>query len=227
MQIAPYLRALVRSRRPVGITNLARLRPVSDIFGWERGTPIDRRYIGDFISSNRNLIRGDLLEIGEARYSREYAARVQSVSVLHAVAGNSAATLVGDLTQPETLPAGAFDCFLCTQTLHVIFDVARAIAGTAYVLRPGGVLLATVPGISQISRYDMDRWGDYWRFTTASIRKLFEPHFAGGVHIRAYGNLVAAIALLQGIAVEDMPEPRLLDEPDDNYQVLIGIVARK
>lgn len=227
MQIAPYLRALVRSRQPVELTDLARVRPVSDIFGWERGTPIDRRYIADFLSSHQNLIQGDVLEIGEIRYSRAYGARARSLSVLHAVAGNAEATLVGDLTRAETLPAEAFDSFICTQTLHVIFDVVRAVAGCAHVLRPGGVLLATVPGISQISRYDMDRWGDYWRFTTASIRKLLEPHFAGGVYVRSYGNLVAAIALLQGAAVEDLPEPRFLDEPDDQYQVLIGIVARK
>ena len=39
-------------------------------------------------------------------------------------------------------------------------------------------MLATVPGISQISRYDMDRWGDFWRFTTLSMRRLFEQSFA-------------------------------------------------
>ncbi len=226
MRLSPYLRALVRSRRPVEITDLTRVRPVSECFGWERGTPIDRRYIGDFISGHRDLIRGDVLEIGEARYSRLADDGVTSITVLHVTEGHAGATLVGDLTRPESLPAAAFDCFICTQTLNVIFDVARAVAGCAWLLRPGGVLLATVPGISQVSRYDMDRWGDYWRFTTASVQRLLQPHFSGGVAARAYGNLVAAIALLQGAAVEDLPEPGLLDEADDGYQVVIGVVAR-
>ena len=100
-------------------------------------------------------------------------------------------------------------------------------AGAHFLLKPGGVLLATVGGISQISRYDMERWGDYWRFTTASIQKLFEPVFRGGIELETYGNVLAATAFLQGIAVEELPDRTLLDEHDPDYQLLITIVARK
>ena len=89
------------------------------------------------------------------------------------------------------------------------------------------MLLATVAGISQISRYDMDRWGDYWRFTTASMKKLFSPVFIGDVEIATFGNVLAATAFLQGLAVEDLPDPTLLDAADDDYQLIIAIVARK
>ena len=87
--------------------------------------------------------------------------------------------------------------------------------------------MATVAGISQISRYDMDRWGDYWRFTTASLEKLFTPIFNGGVEIASFGNVLAATAFLQGVAVEDLPDRTLLDENDPDYQMLITIIARK
>ena len=33
------------------------------------------------------------------------------------------------------------------------------------ILKPGRVLLTTLPGISQLCRYGMDRWGDFWRFS--------------------------------------------------------------
>ena len=108
-----------------------------------------------------------------------------------------------------------------------IFDVREAVKGACHILKPGGVLLATVSGISQISRYDMDRWGDYWRFTTASVEKLFGPLFKGGLEIESFGNVLAAIAFLQGVVVEDLPEAALLKDNDPDYQLLITVVARK
>jgi len=73
----------------------------------------------------------------------------------------------------------------------------------------------------------MDRWGDYWRFTTASIDRLFRPVFTECVEVECYGNVLAATAFLQGIVVEDLPDPALLDDRDDDYQLVIAIVARK
>jgi len=132
------------------------------------------------------------------------------------------------LTKPETLPKERIDCFICTQTLNFIFDVPKAIEGSYKVLKQGGVLLCTVSGISQISRYDMDRWGDYWRFTDLSIRKLMESVFGEGhVEIVTFGNALAATAFLQGLAVDDLPDTFLLDKKDQDYQITIGIKATK
>jgi len=39
-----------------------------------------------------------------------------------------------------------------TQTLHLIYDVRSAIRTLHRVLKPGGVLLATFPGISQTEK---------------------------------------------------------------------------
>jgi SAM-dependent methyltransferase len=174
------------------------------------------------------LIRGRVLEVGGSEYSRRFGGdRVERFEVLHATPDNPEATLVGDLTDPGCLPEDAFDCFLCTQTFDCIFALQKAVQGAHRLLKPGGVLLATMSGISQISRYDMDRWGDYWRFTTASATQLFQPVFAGGVEVGSSGNILAAMALLQGIAIEDLPDPILLDEHDADYQLIVTVVARK
>lgn len=88
--------------------------------------------------------------------------------------------------------------------------------------------MCTVSGISQISRYDMDRWGDYWRFTDLSIRKLMESVFGeGNVEIVTFGNALAATAFLQGLAIDDLPDTSLLDKKDLDYQITIGIKATK
>jgi len=105
--------------------------------------------------------------------------------------------------------------------------VAKAIQGAWHLLKPGGVLLATLPGISQVSRYDADRYGDYWRFTEDSARLLFEPLFTGGVQVASSGNALAACLLLQGIPQEELPDAALLDRQDRDYPLIVTVVARK
>jgi SAM-dependent methyltransferase len=226
--IEGLLRYLTRRKVRVLFNDLAMNRPVSPVFGLDRGMAIDRYYIEKFLMKNSNYITGKVLEVGESVYSKKFGkGTASSFEVLHAVPGNRAATIVGDLTDPSTLPENYVDCFICTQTFNFIFEVQKAIAGAHRLLKPGGVLLATVSGISQISRYDMERWGDYWRFTFASVKKLFEPVFDGGVEVETFGNVLAATAFLQGLAVEDIPDKALLDENDPDYQLLISVIAKK
>lgn len=202
--------------------------PLSRVFGLDRGQPIDRYYISSFIEANENAIHGVALEIAEPRYAAQYAQQLERIEVLHVAAGARGATIIGDLSKPETLPKEVADCFICTQTFQFIYDVAAAARGAAQLLRPGGTLLATLSGISQISRYDMDRWGDYWRFTSASAKRLFGDIFpAANIEVSSYGNVMAATAFLQGYSVEDIEHESLLDAHDPDYPVIIGVRARK
>jgi FkbM family methyltransferase len=203
-------------------------QPVSRVFGLDRGTPIDRHYIEGFLERHRADIRGRVLEVGDATYARRFGgARVQGIDVLHATEGNRHATIVGDLHTGEGIPRSAFDCILLTQTLNVTFNVAKAVDTCYRALKPGGVLLATVPGISQISRYDADRWGDYWRVTPQSSRRLFEDVFgAGHVRVESHGNVGAAVAFLVGWSVEEIGEDAL-NVPDEDYPVTLTIRAER
>lgn len=189
--------------------------------------PVDRRYIEAFLAAESHAIRGRVLEVGDAAYTRRFGGgRVARSDVLHAVAGTPGATVIGDLTRPETLPEALFDCFLCTQTLNFVFDPAAALAAARRLLAPGGTLLLTAGGISQISRYDADRWGMFWGFTPQSLARLLDAAFPGAHEIRSYGNPLAAAALLYGLAVEDLPDPSLLDRNDADYPVLLAAAAR-
>ncbi len=212
--------------RPKGI-DFESVYPVSDYYGDDRGTPIDRYYIEKFMAANKGLVQGNTLEVAESTYSKRYGTNILTIDVLHYEKGAPHATIIGDLTRPDTLPADRFDCFICTQTFHVIYNYMDAIRGAYRMLRPGGTLLATLSGIAQISRYDMDRWGDYWRFTTLSAQRSFEEVF-GPSNVRAdyYGNCYAAVNFLRGIALEEV-RPEKLDEQDPNYPVLVTVVAKK
>jgi ubiquinone/menaquinone biosynthesis C-methylase UbiE len=143
------------------------------------------------------------------------------------VEGNPDATIVADLTNADHLPSDYYDAIIFTQTLQVIYDIRKVIATLSRILKPGGVLLATASGMAQLSLEDFDRWGEYWRFTSLSARLLFEEAFhAGNVTVHAYGNVLAAIAFLEGLAREDLKRSEL-DTRDRSYEVLIGVRAVK
>jgi hypothetical protein len=221
----------IQARRRPRLVRWGRLRrtsPVSREFGFDRGLPIDRYYIERFLQDRSADIHGRVLEIGAPEYTTRFGGdRVAQSDVLHAVTGNPAATLVGDLATGEGIPSGAFDCLVLTQTLQFVYDVEAAVANTFVALRTGGVLLATLPGISQISRYDMDRWGEFWRFTDMSARRLFGDVFGpGNVDVTSYGNVLAASAFLHGLATHEL-KPKELDWQDPDYQVIIALRAVK
>jgi SAM-dependent methyltransferase len=202
--------------------DLRRVTPIDPQFGGGRGKPVDRHYIERFLSENAADIRGRVLEVADDSYTRRYGgSRVTQSDIIHADPGNPRATLVADLAEAFDIPGDSFDCFICTQTLTYIYDVPSAIATIHRILKPGGVLLATVPGISQISPYDRDRWGEYWRFTTQSLRRLMTECFPPeNITVEAHGNVLASTAFLQGLAVEDLRHDEL-DHHDQRYEMLI------
>jgi glycosyltransferase involved in cell wall biosynthesis len=207
--------------------DLRRLTPISRVFGFDRGTPVDRYYIEAFLGRHAADVRGRTLEIGDDTYTRRFGGeRVEQADVLHAHAGNPSATFVGDLAGANDLPPNAFDCIVLTQTLHLIYDLDAAVATLYRILKPGGVLLATVPGISQI---EDGEWGDtwYWSLTVRSARRLFGERFAEGtLAVEAHGNVLAAVAFLHGVAAEELTRTEL-DACDPLYPMLITVRAQK
>jgi SAM-dependent methyltransferase len=161
-------------------------------------------------------------------YTRRFGgSAITQVDVLHPTTDNEKATIVADLTSAEHIPSNTFDCIVLTQVLPFIPDVPAAIRTLHRILRPGGVVLATMPGISQIVRYDMDRWGDYWRFTSLSARRAFECGFPGGdVRVQAHGNVLTATAFLQGLSSREL-RPDELNYCDPDYEVIITVRAMK
>jgi SAM-dependent methyltransferase len=216
---------------PVGslrFGSLNRVTPISSVFGFDRGHCIDRYYIEDFLKHHAADIKGHVLEVADNEYTLRFGKEnVEQSSVLHAVDGNPKATIVANLTAADNIPSNTFDCMIITQTLQFIYDVAPAISSIYRILKPQGVVLATIPGISQISLYDMERWGDFWRFTSASARRLFEEAFLpNDVDVRTYGNVFAAMAFLHGLATEDV-EISKLDSHDPAYEVVVTVRAVK
>jgi SAM-dependent methyltransferase len=232
LRVRRVLRTIIGGRKflPLGsirFGDLRRTSPISTEFGYDRGTPIDRYYIEAFLARHADDIAGRVLEIGDDAYTTRFGgARVVRSDVLHIDASSSRATLIGDISQGGVLPDCTFDCIILTQTLHLVFDFRAAIASIHQALKRGGVLLLTVPGISQIDR---GRWESswYWAFTPLSISRLLKMQFgAANVQVEGRGNVFAASMFLYGLAVEDVA-PHELDVVDESYPVTITVRATR
>lgn len=209
------------------IYSFLRLEPVSRCFGMDRGTPIDRFYIEQFLKKSASYIEGNILEVGDSVYAETFGKKINRIDILDVALENPKATIICDLTKHELLPQNMFDCFICTQTLNFVYDFRSAIQGSYYLLKKGGVTLTTVAAITQISNYDAQRWGDYWRFTPQGIKLAFEEVFGrDNVEIESYGNSYAATAFLKGISKEEISE-RKLNYKDADYPIVITLVAKK
>jgi SAM-dependent methyltransferase len=203
-----------------------RTSPVSPDFGFERGTPVDRYYVEAFLATYSSDIRGRVLEVGDSFYCRKFGNGIVQQDVLHVSADNPGATIVGDLSVPGVLPDGAFDCLVVTQTLHLIYDMQAAVAAMHRALKPGGVLLLTCPGISQVDRGE---WGAtwFWSVTRPAAERMFGDVFGGAnVAVETRGNVYAAVCFLEGLVLEEVDEAKL-QVLDASYPVIVTIRARK
>jgi SAM-dependent methyltransferase len=201
--------------------NLRRLEPTSRRFGFERGTPIDRHHLHQFLHAEAEAIRGIVGEISESRYTDAFGGdRVQRVEVIDVDATNPRATFVADLTRPGSLPVATFDCLLVVQTLQYTHPLGDALRTCLDALTPGGTLLLALPGLTAHDSH-VPVEADYWRFLPAGVDALLrEAAPQARVIVNGYGNLVTAIAALHGLAAEEL-SPRELTHHDPGFPVLV------
>jgi len=79
-----------------------------------------------------------------------------------------------------------------------------------------------------VSPIDQGEWGNMWSwgFTKRSVQMLFNDIPSLQVTVEAYGNVLAAVAFLEGLSVKELRTEEL-DHQDPNYPVLITIRAVK
>ncbi len=209
---------------------LRRTTPYRPDFGWHRGQCIDRYYIDKFFSAHSADIHGRVLEVGDPEYTRRFGAdRVTQIDVIDLDANNPRATVHDDLCSVSSIADNTYDCILCPQTLLFIYDFHSAIRAMYRILKPGGVLLATTPGIAQICPQSMigGAGRDYWRFTGLSAQTAFANVFgSSNVQLETYGNVLTAVALLHGLVSQEFTAEEL-DRHDAHYQVTIAVRAQK
>jgi peptidoglycan/xylan/chitin deacetylase (PgdA/CDA1 family) len=216
-----------RGRDTIDWGDFGRVDPVSRNWGFDRGNPVDRYYIDAFLASASSVIQGSVLEVQSDDCTRRFGGpRVVRADVVDLNSSNREATVIADLRYAPHLPGEVYDCIILTQTLHVIDDMEAVLEECLRVLKPGGVLLATLPAASRTC-LEYGEQGDFWRVTPAGAAKLVESVFGtGSVEIVPYGNLQTNVAFLEGLATAELTEPQF-DHYDPYYPALTGVRATK
>ena len=215
---AVYALAMARLRMDFGI------RPLSYLWGLDRGVPIHRYYLERYLADNAADIRGHCLEFGCDLYSRKFGgAAVTKIDVLHEDGSNPAATIVADLTKRSNIPSEHFDCIICTHVLHIIDRVPAMIQELHRLLKPNGVLLVGSPFVSMHDQ----TVHELWRFTPAGLRFILTQVFPeDGVSARGYGNSLTAAGEIRGLVSGEFSRSEL-DTHDPRFPVEVCARAAK
>ncbi len=206
--------------------DLERVEPFSPFWGADRGRCVDRLYIERFLDRHREDIAGRVLEVHDDDYTKQFGgSRVTHADVVDIDPDNPRATISADLRRAVEIRDRTYDCVILTQTLHVIDDMRAVLSEMERVLKPGGVLLATLPCLGRVApEQGLD--GDYWRFTAAAARRLFSERFdPSQLEVQAHGNVLVGVAYLYGLAVEDL-DPAEFDATDPAVPLIISVRCR-
>jgi SAM-dependent methyltransferase len=220
-----WRKRLARARRPAWLGTIRRTSPLSNHYGRDRGTPVDRYYIERFLAEERHVIAGRVLEVLNRDYTERFGHAVERSDILDIDHSNADATIVADLAAADAIPSDGFDCVILTQTLQYIYDLEAAVGHVHRMLRPGGTVLCSVPTVSRVDRLALET--EYWRLTAAACKRLFGDAFAGGeVDVRAHGNVLTSVAFLMGMAAEELSS-RQLERADPFFPLVVTVRATK
>jgi SAM-dependent methyltransferase len=204
--------------------NLRRVRPFSDHFGFERGTPLDRYYLHQFLDRHRLSITGRVLEIQMSGYTWRFGHEVRRADSIDIIPTFNP-TYVCDLAQSgNVIPDATYDCFLLPNTLCMLRDIEGCLRHALRVIRPGGVILASTAALVPLTG-DVP---DYWHLSAAGWHEIAARAWspAGEYHIEAHGNCLAAVAAMLGLAHEEL-DPAELDVNDPRFPVLVTLFCRR
>jgi SAM-dependent methyltransferase len=213
-------------RRPRKLGELRRATPFPT-WGADRGGSIPRFFIAEFLEQNAEDIRGRVLEVAGDRYIRQFGKGVSHADILDIRADNPRATFVADFADAPNVPANTFDCLVVTQILSWVYDLRAPFQTAHRLLVPGGVFLATTPGIARLAPIESQLFGEWWHFTSMAAKRVGEEVFGvGNVEVQAFGNVLAAAGTLYGLGRYDLSREELVLH-DPGFEVIVAIRAVK
>ncbi len=200
---------------------------ISKRYGFDRGKPIDRYYIEKFIENNKEVIRGKCLEIDNDFYTVRFGGKMVSHKDVLDIIETKRANIKGDIRNLKgKIADDVYDCIILTQTLNVLDDYESSIGECYRILRPGGVLLVTMPTVSP-STSKGNSETNMWRFSVLGAKYVFGKFFnKEKLKVIGMGNMEAVKFFWMGMSIEDMNEEGLSFKNGDKA-LIIGIRATK
>ena len=222
------LRAILNRFLSPSKTTLRSIKKHSEKFGFDRGTPIDRYYIDHFLKNlnlENNFNRS--LEFGEILYSDSFKVK-EKYFLSHPeyetrdIASNQ---ILFDLNSEHSYEGTKFDLILSTNVINFTKNPFVSIKHHIDMLNSRGTLVLTVSASMPISKFDAERWGDYWRFTPDGLNQLLRT-LNCEYHIKSFGSFVTSIAFLCGLSAEEI-DATDLNKNDDSYPIVVMAIIKK
>lgn len=200
------------------------IKPISTKYGFDRGQPIDRVYIEKFLRNKQERIKGVCLEVVDGTYTKKFGGTKVTKSDVIDIFKSQKANIHGDLRNLHgVIPDNTYDTIILTQTLNVIDDYESAIRECKRILKPKGILLATLPTISPAWNLKIN----LWRFSLQSAKYVFKKYFESNkLEIISFGNRLSAESFWLGMSAEDLTIEELLKE-EQVTPLIIGVIAVK
>ncbi len=201
--------------------NSKNLKPISTIYGFDRGMPVDRFYIEKFIETQKKSIRGRVVEIVDDKYIRMFGKDQVTKADVIDLFPTKLANIHADLRNMPQVKSNTYDCVVITQTYNVMDDFESGIKEVSRILKPGGVVLVTVPVLSPGWNLKVN----FWRFGEKGLKSVFGKYFKT-VKVQGLGNQKACEYFWVGMATNDMTKMEL-EKQDDKYPLIYGVVGIK
>jgi SAM-dependent methyltransferase len=205
----------------VELGDFSRAQPLCPDYGYSRGTPIDRFYLGQFVAEIRDLVLGATLEIGGRRTNKDrYGFGRVTEYVTMDIHKHAQVDVIGDAHHSETHPPERFNSIVLFNVLEHCQEPWIVVNNLYRWLKVGGLAFCVVPNAQRVHGDPKD----YWRILPDAFSSLFK-RFAI-IKLKTYGNLLTVHSSLSGIAAEELT-PESLEANNSDYPVMTCIVAQK
>lgn len=162
-----------------------------------------------FITDRELLIKGKIIDVGCGRMP--YKSILLSLPEVESYLGLDLHTalpyaehVIPDITwdgKEMPLETDTFDVALVTEVLEHCFEPEYVLRETFRVLKPGGVILITVPFIWNLHEVP----NDYFRYTPFALKKLLKNSKFNEIKIEPLGGWHASLAQMLGLWVKHAP----------------------
>jgi len=200
------------------------LEPISGVFGFDRGKPLDRYYIESFLDEHKSEIKGRCLEVHDDAYCKQFGGnKVTKADIVDIDEDNKLANIYADLSKADHIPSDTYDTLVITHTLGLIPEQEKAIGHMYRILKPGGKLILTV---SAMGPYLVNGSG-FWRYTEKSVPYLLGKFFKPAkTTMKVYGNVLSGQAFWVGLSADELTKKEL-DYYDPRFPMVIASISQK
>ncbi|MCC6457427.1 MAG: methyltransferase domain-containing protein [Caldilineaceae bacterium] len=159
-----------------------------------------RRYLSAIFYAHYKLLlplirrhaRGKFIDLGcgTAPFWSDVVGQVERYHGVDLWPRSDKVTFAGDIQRLEMVPDDCYDSAICIEVLEHLPEPGRAVATIRRILKPGGVVVISVPHLSRL--HDLPH--DYFRFTEYGLRYLLGQAGMEVISIQPKGGLLTFLA---------------------------------